>query len=89
MGRAGESTIDHSGRIVIPNDLCEKAGLKPGIPLQVTFRDGHVEIEPLPRQVRVSRHGSVAIAEPEQDSEPLTNEQVLRTLDDIRHERGK
>ena len=89
MSRATEATMDSSGRIVIPSDLRRKAGLKPGVPLQVTFRDGHVEIEPLPRRVHLVRKESLTVAEPEEESEQLTNEQVCRTLEDVRHERGK
>lgn len=89
MARTAESTIDRAGRVVIPSELREKAGLKPGTPLQVTLRDGHVEIEPLPRRVRIVRRGKFSVAVPEEQSEPLTNDQVTQTLDDLRDERGK
>ena len=51
--------------------------------------DGHVGTEPLPRRVRIVRRGNFSVAEPDEKSEPLTNEQVTQTLEDIRDERGK
>jgi AbrB family looped-hinge helix DNA binding protein len=89
MGRAISPTIDASGRVVIPSDLREKAGLKPGTPLQIAYRDGRIEIEPLPRAIRIERRGRVSVAVPvEPVEELLTNEQVRETIEEIRRGRG-
>lgn len=80
--------MDGSGRVIIPSDVREKAGLKAGTPLQVVYRDGRIEIEPLPRAVRIVRRGRLSIAVAEDAAEPLTNEQVRETLDDLRLGRG-
>lgn len=79
------STIDSAGRIVIPRDVREAAGLEPGVPLEIRVRDGRVEIEPMPRAVRVVRRGRLSVAVPvEESGERLTNEQVRRTTDAVR-----
>lgn len=79
------STIDSAGRIVIPRDVREAAGLEPGVPLEIRVHDGRVEIEPMPRAVRVVRRGRLSVAVPvEESGERLTNEQVRRTTDAVR-----
>ena len=40
-------TIDKAGRFVIPKEIRELAGYKPGMELEVDYRDGNVVIEPV------------------------------------------
>lgn len=47
------TTIDHAGRIVIPKPVRVEAGLAPGTPLDVTLRDGRIEIEAAPVSMNV------------------------------------
>ena len=42
------TTTDAAGRLVIPKEIRREAGLKPGMVLEVHWRDGHIEIEPAP-----------------------------------------
>jgi AbrB family looped-hinge helix DNA binding protein len=56
------STIDRAGRVVIPKPIREAAGLKPGSPLKIEYRDGRVEIERKSPQVRLVRKGTVLVA---------------------------
>ena len=55
-------TIDEAGRIVIPKAIREAAGLKPGSPLKIGYRDGRVEIERKSPKVRLIRKGAVLVA---------------------------
>jgi AbrB family looped-hinge helix DNA binding protein len=57
-----ESTIDRAGRVVIPKPIREAAGLKPGSPLKIEYRDGRVEIERKSPKVRLIRKGAVLVA---------------------------
>jgi AbrB family looped-hinge helix DNA binding protein len=57
------ATIDAAGRIVIPKQIREAAGLVPGEQLAVRVRDGRVEIEPAPRAVKIVKRGAVRVAE--------------------------
>jgi len=57
-----KSTIDEAGRIVIPKAIREAAGLTPGSPLKIGYRDGRVEIERKSAKVRLVRKGTVLVA---------------------------
>jgi len=79
-----KTTIDRAGRLVIPKPLREKAGLTPGLPLEIRWFDGHLEIEPKPHEVRFEKHGPLTVAVPIEPGEPLTLEVVNETLERIR-----
>jgi AbrB family looped-hinge helix DNA binding protein len=53
MKNGSETTIDHAGRLVVPKSVRQQAGVRPGVPLRVSVRDGAVVIEIAPRDVRV------------------------------------
>jgi len=88
MSRASQTTIDRAGRIVVPKPVREAAGLVPGMRLRVSFRDGHIEIEPAPRDVRLERRGPVLVAVAVEESEPLTEEAVRASTVALRSEHG-
>lgn len=87
MNSGSASTIDSAGRLVLPRDIREEAKLTPGMPLRIAVRDGRVEIEPMPREVRVVRKGRIRVAVPAEDGEPLRNESVRETTASIRERR--
>jgi AbrB family looped-hinge helix DNA binding protein len=59
------TTIDAAGRVVIPKQIRETAGLKAGCKLNVSYRDGKVEIEPKQPKARLIRErGRLVIAAP-------------------------
>jgi AbrB family looped-hinge helix DNA binding protein len=82
------TTIDKSGRIVLPKDIREKAQFQPGMDLRVTVRDGRVEIEPEPLEFKIVQKGPFAVAVPLKPVPPLTHEGVQRMIDETRDERG-
>ena len=58
--------MDSAGRLVIPSGIRRDAALEPGVPLQVRWRDGIIEIEPQSAAVTLKRkaHGDgVGIAD--------------------------
>src|SRR5438270_183291 len=81
------TTIDSAGRLVIPREIRRLAGLKPGMPLDVTFRDGHIEIEPVQAPVRLVRKGRFLVAERDVPVPPITDEDVEATREMILRER--
>ena len=82
------TTLDASGAITIPQELLDEAGLKPGMPLEITAHGGRIEITPEWRKIRIERHGSVSVGVPiDAVEEPLTDEQVRETIEEIRQER--
>lgn len=71
--------IDSAGRLVVPKVMREEAGLLPGVPLTVSLKEGRIEIEVAPREVRIVEKGGLYVAEPLEESAPLTNAEVERT----------
>lgn len=82
-----KSTIDSAGRLVIPGEIRREAGLEPGTPLEVRWRDGIIEIEPASTPVKLQRRGKllVAVAGPRQPV--LLASTVERTRRTLRRER--
>lgn len=80
--------MDISGRMVIPKEIRHEAGLKPGVPLEIRWREGRIEIEPATLPVRLERKGRLVVAVPQHEVPPLTTETVERTRRALRRERA-
>lgn len=87
MQSAARTTIDSAGRLVIPKAVRQAAGLQPHVPLEVRVREGRVEIERAPVEVRIEMRGKVAVAVPTEPVVGLTTEEVERIRREIREER--
>ncbi len=83
-----KTTIDAAGRMVIPKEIRREAGLQPGMPLEVRWREGRIEIEPTPLPVKLVRKGRLLVAVPQKDTVPLTAETVERTRRMLQRERS-
>jgi len=57
------------------------------MPLRIAFRDGRVEIEPAPREVRIVKKGRIRIAVPVQESGVLRSDTVREATASIRERR--
>lgn len=82
------TTIDAAGRLVIPKEIRTKAGLEPGMPLEVRLCDGIIEIEPVAVAMRLERRGHALVVVPEEPMEPLTHEDVEAIREALLDERG-
>jgi AbrB family looped-hinge helix DNA binding protein len=74
-----KTTMDQAGRLVIPKEIRREARLAPGVPLEVRWRDGRIEIEPAPAAVRLQRRGRLLVAVPKNKIASLTPEGVEQT----------
>ena len=72
-------TIDRVGRVVIPKDIRDEAGIEPGMALEIRVREGRIEIEPKRRPVRIVKKGRLQVAESVEPGEPLTRATVRKT----------
>jgi AbrB family looped-hinge helix DNA binding protein len=81
---AMKTTIDATGRIVVPKLLRQMLGLKPGQPLEIRAADGRLEIEIAATPMTLQKRGKGVVAVPEKDLPPLTAEQVRDTVERIR-----
>lgn len=79
-----KTTIDKAGRVVIPKELRDRLGFVGGEEVEVSERDGVIEIEPASAHIRLEQtpHGPVAVADREMP--PLTDEIVRATLERVR-----
>ena len=84
MNDAIEITIDRAGRLVIPKEIREEAGIEAGMPLTVRCRDGRIEIEPRRRPVRIEKRGRLQVAVAVEGGEPLSRETVRRAQQRLR-----
>lgn len=57
---------------MIPKRIRERLGLRGNDQVEITERDGRIEIEPAPTGVELVREGSVLVARPERPLPPLT-----------------
>jgi AbrB family looped-hinge helix DNA binding protein len=71
--------MDAAGRLVIPREIRREAALEPGMPLDVRMRDGVIEIEPQPLEVRLKRKGRLLVATPARRVAPMKSSVVERT----------
>jgi len=81
--------MDSAGRLVIPKKIREEAGLRPGAVLDISCRDGQIEIQPASMRLRFLRRGRFVVALPKKHPrEPFTAETVEATLSAVRQERA-
>jgi AbrB family looped-hinge helix DNA binding protein len=64
--------IDAAGRVVIPKEIRQEAGIEPGMPLQISCREGRIEIEPRRRPIRIEKRGRLQVAVSVEEGEPLS-----------------
>lgn len=82
------TTIDSAGRLVVPKELRQQAQLKPGMPLEIRFQEGRIEVEPAPLEITLKRRGRLVVAVPRENVAPLTTGTVEETRRRQRRERA-
>jgi len=82
------TTIDAAGRLVVPKEIRRQAALEPGMPLEVRWRDGVIEIEPKPLAVTLERRGRLLVATPAEPVVRLRTETVERTRRSLADRQG-
>ena len=83
------TTMDAAGRLVIPSEIRREASLEPGVPLDVRWRDGVIEIEPQPLAVTLERKGRLLVASPARKAATLRTATVERTRRELATRRGR
>jgi AbrB family looped-hinge helix DNA binding protein len=82
---AMKTTIDGAGRLVIPKALRDAAGLRPGTELEISERDGRIQVEVASRSMRlIERDGFLAAEVEGDDAPPLSVEEVRAVLERVR-----
>lgn len=83
------TTMDSAGRLVIPSEIRREAALEPGVPLEVRWRDGVIEIEPQSLAVTLKRKRRLLVASPAGKVPALRTATVERTRRDLATHRGR
>jgi len=78
------TTIDSAGRIVLPKPLREAVGLRAGQAVEVSARDGRLEIEAAATAMRLEQREGHLVAVPDDELPELKLETVRATLDQVR-----
>lgn len=78
------TTIDAAGRVVVPKPLREELALRAGQEVEVSVRDGRIEIEPITVPLRLVEREGVLVAETDTSLPQLTAEEVRDALERIR-----
>jgi len=73
-----QATIDAGGRIVVPKDVRERLGLRPGSRIVLTEVEGHLEVAPATTPVRLVDRDGAVVAAAEADLPVLTAEPARR-----------
>jgi AbrB family looped-hinge helix DNA binding protein len=84
-----KTTMDRAGRLVIPKEIRREAKLAPGVPLEVTRREGRIEIETAPAAVRIQRRGRLLVAMPRRKTRALTSGVVEQTRSKLLDDRSQ
>ena len=72
-------TIDRVGRVVIPKEIREEAGIDAATPLQISCREGQIVIEARRRPIRIEKRGRLQVAVSVETGAPLTRTTVRTT----------
>ena len=78
------ATIDGGGRVVVPKAVRERLGLGPGAEVELTERDGWIEIAPVATPMRLVGKGQHIVAKTDREMPTLTTDQVRRVIDQTR-----
>jgi len=84
-----KTTIDRAGRVVIPKAIRERAGLQPGMELEITVDNGLVALLPAGPQGHIAYKDGLPVWEPPPGTPPFTLEQLNEWIRIDREERHK
>lgn len=77
-------TIDKAGRLVVPKEIRDRMGLRPGDELEIEEFNGKIEIsKPVKERKLIERNGLLTL-EPDPSEPPITQEQVREELERVR-----
>ena len=84
-----KATIDKAGRVVIPKAIRDRAGLQPGMELEIAVRDGRVELEPQGSPGRVIYENGFPVWEPPPGTPPVGLDELNEWIRILREERHR
>lgn len=82
-----KATIDKASRLLMPKAIRQSARLEPGTEVESRIVAGKVEIERVPLDVTLERHGLLVVAVPRKNQPTLTESEVEETIVNLREKR--
>jgi AbrB family looped-hinge helix DNA binding protein len=79
------TTIDRAGRVVIPAAVRGKAGLRPGVALDVSVEEGTVRLARIVPRPKLVRIGKRLVARPTADPRRLPPVDVAQLIEEERN----
>lgn len=77
-------SIDSAGRLVVPKKLRDELNLVPGTRLEITVRNGKLELEPAAARMRLIRRGGGMVATSDEPLPRLNADEVRAVVDSLR-----
>jgi AbrB family looped-hinge helix DNA binding protein len=78
------TTIDAAGRIVVPKAVRDALGLGAGQELEISYRDGRIEVDVQPVEMRLEERNGLVVAVPTEPLPTMTATQVREVLEQSR-----
>jgi len=78
------TTIDGAGRVVVPKAIRDELGLTGGQELEISARDGRIELDVPAVAIHLEERGGVVVAVPDRELPSLTAEEVRDVLERTR-----
>lgn len=78
------SAIDAAGRVVIPKTLRDRLQLGKDRAVEISERDGRIEIEAVSTPMSLVKRGGRVVVVPDRKMPPLTDEVVRATIERTR-----
>lgn len=78
------ATIDRAGRIVVPKALRDQLHLDVDTPLDISVRDGRIEIEPVPTPMRLVLIDDRLVATTDVDVPTIDADDVRAVMESLR-----
>jgi AbrB family looped-hinge helix DNA binding protein len=79
-----QTTIDAAGRVVIPKSMRDSLGLTGGRTIEISEREGVIEIQPAATTMRLEERNGHLVAVPDRELPPLTDDLVRAALEKTR-----
>jgi AbrB family looped-hinge helix DNA binding protein len=84
-----KATIDKAGRVVIPKAIRDRAGLRPGMELEISFDGGRIELDAPAPQGRIVYEDGLPYWKAAPNTPPIMPEEINEIIREIREERYK
>ena len=80
--------IDDAGRLLLPKAVRDAAGLRPGVPFEVTASQGRIELKRTDSEVRLVRQGRLTVAVAKDDLPPISEREILALREGLHDSRA-